>query len=231
MSGEITLTATLHRPAYQAMPTPQQAYLLLKATPTAAASGKGSQPVNFSLVVDRSGSMAGEKLRHLKAAAKLIVHCLVPAVKILPTATLPPIVPTNTPVKTLAPTSSPAPSRRTTSTPTPEPVIQAGLGIWPLVAMACVVAFGFLGLGGIGLLGVVIRRSQQRPSPTPGRPLTSHRCPRCGAYHRYQAQFCPSCGYQLDQYTRAEQRPAGCTNCGHQLRAESKFCPRCGTRQ
>lgn len=78
MSGEITLTATLHRPVYQAMPTSQQAYLLLEATPTAAAPGTSSQPVNFSLVLDRSGSMAGEKLRHLKSAAKLVVHCLGP---------------------------------------------------------------------------------------------------------------------------------------------------------
>ncbi len=76
MPGEINLTATLHRQAYQTMPTPQQAYLLLDAMPTAAAPGLGSQPLNFSLVLDRSGSMAGEKLRHLKDAAKLVVESL-----------------------------------------------------------------------------------------------------------------------------------------------------------
>ena len=75
MAGEIQLTATLHRPAYQALNTPQQAYILIEAMPTSAAPGV-PQPVNFSLVLDRSGSMAGEKLRQMKAAANLIVDRL-----------------------------------------------------------------------------------------------------------------------------------------------------------
>jgi Ca-activated chloride channel family protein len=76
MAGELKFTASLHRPAYQAMPTPQQAYVLLEAMPTASAPGTGAQPVNFSLVLDRSGSMAGEKLHHMKEAAKLVVNRL-----------------------------------------------------------------------------------------------------------------------------------------------------------
>lgn len=76
MPGELNLTATLHRQAYQNMATPQQAYLLLDAMPTAAAPGLESQSLNFSLVLDRSGSMAGEKLRHLKDAAKLVMERL-----------------------------------------------------------------------------------------------------------------------------------------------------------
>lgn len=76
MAGELNLTTTLHRLIYQAMPTPQQAYILLEALPTAAAPGSGTQPVNFSLVLDRSGSMAGEKLRHMKEAASLVVDRL-----------------------------------------------------------------------------------------------------------------------------------------------------------
>lgn len=79
MAGEITLTATLHRGMYQAMPTPQQSYVLLEAMPSMTAPGVGSQQmVNFSLVLDRSGSMAGEKLRQLKAAAKIVVDRLGP---------------------------------------------------------------------------------------------------------------------------------------------------------
>ena len=78
MSGELNLSATLHRAAYQAMPTPQQAYLLLEAQPTAAAPGVGAQPLNFSLVLDRSGSMAGEKLRQLKEAARMVVDRMGP---------------------------------------------------------------------------------------------------------------------------------------------------------
>jgi Ca-activated chloride channel family protein len=63
---------------YQAMPTPQQAYVLVEAMPTPAAPGKVSQPVNFCLVLDRSGSMAGEKLHQLKDAAKLVIDRLGP---------------------------------------------------------------------------------------------------------------------------------------------------------
>ena len=78
MAGELSLTVTLHRPVYQALPTPQQAYVLLEGIPTAAAPGTSAQPVNFSLVLDRSGSMAGEKLRQLKAAAASIVDRMGP---------------------------------------------------------------------------------------------------------------------------------------------------------
>jgi Ca-activated chloride channel homolog len=78
MAGELNLQVTLHRPMYQAMPTPQQAYVLVEAMPTPSAPGTATQPVNFCLVLDRSGSMAGEKLRQLKEAAKLIVDRLGP---------------------------------------------------------------------------------------------------------------------------------------------------------
>ncbi len=76
MTGELNLTITLHRPYYQVMTAPQQAFVLLEAMPTSAAPGAATQPLNFSMVLDRSGSMAGEKLRQLKTAAKLIVERL-----------------------------------------------------------------------------------------------------------------------------------------------------------
>jgi Ca-activated chloride channel family protein len=76
MSGELKLSATPHRPAYPVLPTPQQAYVLLEAMPTELGSGAGSQPVNFCLVLDRSGSMAGEKLKCMKEAAALVVDRL-----------------------------------------------------------------------------------------------------------------------------------------------------------
>ena len=76
MAGEIKLIPQFHRPAYQVMDTPQQAFLLLEIQPTAAAPGTGSLPVNFCLVLDRSGSMAGDKLRQMKAAAQSIVDRL-----------------------------------------------------------------------------------------------------------------------------------------------------------
>jgi len=73
----LNMKVTLHRPVYKAMPTPQQAYILLEAIPAASASAK-TQAVNFCLVLDRSGSMAGEKLRHMKEAAKRVVDYLGP---------------------------------------------------------------------------------------------------------------------------------------------------------
>jgi len=76
MPVEIDLKATLHRQAYQTSSFLQQAYVLIDAIPTAAAPGVGTQPLNFSLVLDRSGSMAGEKLRQLKDAAKMVVDRL-----------------------------------------------------------------------------------------------------------------------------------------------------------
>lgn len=78
MAGEIDLKASFHRPIYEVMPNPQQAYLYLEAMPSGGAPITGSQAVNFSLVLDRSGSMAGEKLRQMKDAAKLIVDKMGP---------------------------------------------------------------------------------------------------------------------------------------------------------
>lgn len=77
MAGELKLTASLNRPVFEAMPNPQQAYLLIEAMPVQAAP-PAIQPVNISLVLDRSGSMAGEKLNQMKAAARLVVDSLGP---------------------------------------------------------------------------------------------------------------------------------------------------------
>lgn len=76
MAGELTLSATAHRPIYPSMPTPQQAYILLEAMPVAGPSSGSAQAVNLCMVLDRSGSMAGEKLRYLKEAARLVVDRL-----------------------------------------------------------------------------------------------------------------------------------------------------------
>jgi len=78
MAGEIALTATLHRTAYQTMAVPQQAFVLLEAVPTQASTPGAAQQVNFCLALDRSGSMAGEKMANMKAAAKTVVDRLGP---------------------------------------------------------------------------------------------------------------------------------------------------------
>ena len=76
MAGELNLTATLHRSAYQVMSTAQQAYLLLTTETAVVAPVASAQLVNFGLVLDHSGSMGGEKLRQLKTAAKLLIDRL-----------------------------------------------------------------------------------------------------------------------------------------------------------
>jgi len=78
MSGELSLVATPHRPVYPALATPQQAYVLIEVLPLSIAPGIDAQPVNLSLVLDRSGSMSGAKLRAMKDAAKLVVDRLGP---------------------------------------------------------------------------------------------------------------------------------------------------------
>ncbi len=75
MSGEIAVNVTSNRIQFSSMPTPQKAYLLIEAMPTAAAPSMQAA-INFCLVLDRSGSMAGEKLTNMKAAAHLIIDRL-----------------------------------------------------------------------------------------------------------------------------------------------------------
>jgi Ca-activated chloride channel homolog len=78
MPGELNLTAQLHKACYEVVPSPQQAYVLFEIMPTAAAPGI-SQALNFSLVLDRSGSMAGNRMNQMKQAAKLVVDRLGPS--------------------------------------------------------------------------------------------------------------------------------------------------------
>lgn len=75
----LSLRVTPHRPVYPVLTSPQQAYILLEALPGEDSASRPAQPVNFCLVLDRSGSMAGEKLRALKEAACQVVDRLGPA--------------------------------------------------------------------------------------------------------------------------------------------------------
>jgi Ca-activated chloride channel homolog len=94
----LSLLSTPHRPLYHTLPSPQQAYILLEVlpdeeTPRLAAPGSAGlasgklkrgfgvqsfQSLNFCLVLDRSGSMAGEKLRAMKEAGGMVVDRLGP---------------------------------------------------------------------------------------------------------------------------------------------------------
>jgi Ca-activated chloride channel family protein len=75
MAGEIQLRQTLARPYLPATQTPQVAYVLIEIVPTAAAANI-QMPVNVAFVLDHSGSMRGNKLRAMKAAAGLALDRL-----------------------------------------------------------------------------------------------------------------------------------------------------------
>ena len=75
MAGDIQLRQTLARPYLPATQTPQVAYVLIEIVPTAVAANV-QMPVNVSFVLDRSGSMRGNKLRGMKAAVSLALDRL-----------------------------------------------------------------------------------------------------------------------------------------------------------
>lgn len=77
MAGEVSLKVQLNKNQFPVMGTPQLAYILIEAMPTAVLANV-QMPINFSLVLDHSGSMSGQKLTDMKAAAKLAVDQMTP---------------------------------------------------------------------------------------------------------------------------------------------------------
>ncbi|MCG8352325.1 MAG: VWA domain-containing protein [Chloroflexales bacterium] len=77
MTGEVNLRATLARPFLAATNTPQVAYLLLEIQPTQVIA-QVRMPVNVSFVLDRSGSMKGEKIERVRRATSLVLDLLGP---------------------------------------------------------------------------------------------------------------------------------------------------------
>lgn len=75
MAGEIQLRQTLARPYLPATQTPQVAYVLIEIIPTAVTASV-QMPVNVAFVLDRSGSMRGNKLRAMKQAVGLALDRL-----------------------------------------------------------------------------------------------------------------------------------------------------------
>lgn len=75
MADPVTLTCTWGRTPLPAGATPQAAYLLVEAQPGAASE---AVPLNFCLVLDRSGSMQGNKLAAMKDATKRLIDTLTP---------------------------------------------------------------------------------------------------------------------------------------------------------
>jgi Ca-activated chloride channel family protein len=75
MPGEIQLRQTLARPYLPAAQTPQVAYVLVEIIPTAVTANV-QMPVNVAFVLDRSGSMRGNKLRAMQQAVGLALDRL-----------------------------------------------------------------------------------------------------------------------------------------------------------
>lgn len=75
MNTGVTLTCTWGRAPLVASASPQVAYLLVEVQGSAVAE---KAPLNFCLVLDRSGSMQGAKLAALKEATKRVIDTLTP---------------------------------------------------------------------------------------------------------------------------------------------------------
>ncbi len=78
MANDLTLTCRLNKASLPVINTQQLVYVLIEAVP-----GEGmaqvQMPLNLSLVLDKSGSMSGNKIQNLREAAKLVVDRLGPA--------------------------------------------------------------------------------------------------------------------------------------------------------
>ncbi|MBK9944987.1 MAG: VWA domain-containing protein [Kouleothrix sp.] len=75
MAGEVNLRATLARPFLSVTGTPQVAYLLVEALPSQVVA-QVRMPVNVSFVLDRSGSMKGDKIERVRRATARALELL-----------------------------------------------------------------------------------------------------------------------------------------------------------
>lgn len=77
MTNELSLTCRLNKASLPVMTTQQLVYVLIEALP-GAGMAQVQMPLNLSLVLDKSGSMQGKKIKNLREAAKLVVDRLGP---------------------------------------------------------------------------------------------------------------------------------------------------------
>ena len=77
MSGEVALIHEVGRAHMPLSDTGQVAYVLIEASPTERMA-QVRMPLNFSLVLDHSGSMRGKKLASVKEAVQMVIDRLSP---------------------------------------------------------------------------------------------------------------------------------------------------------
>jgi Ca-activated chloride channel family protein len=77
MPGEVNLKMNLNKTRFPVTGARQLAYVLVEATPSQAMATV-QMPLNLSLVLDKSGSMAGTKIADLRTAAKMAIDQLTP---------------------------------------------------------------------------------------------------------------------------------------------------------
>ncbi|HUP27440.1 MAG TPA: VWA domain-containing protein [Chloroflexia bacterium] len=77
MAGQLTLQPRLSRSIVPVMNTSQLVYCLLELRPADTLT-QGSLPLNLCLVLDRSGSMSGQKIDSLREATSLVLDMLQP---------------------------------------------------------------------------------------------------------------------------------------------------------
>ena len=77
MNNHVSLSSRLNKANLPVMNTQQLVYVLVEAAPSASVQAV-QMPLNLALVLDKSGSMQGEKIQNLRAAAKLVVDRLGP---------------------------------------------------------------------------------------------------------------------------------------------------------
>lgn len=75
MANEVTLSCRLNKAQLPVMNTQQLVYVQINASP-GADMAKVQMPLNLSLVLDKSGSMQGQKIQNLRDAAKRVVDRL-----------------------------------------------------------------------------------------------------------------------------------------------------------
>jgi Ca-activated chloride channel family protein len=77
MANDVNLSCRLNKASLPVMSTQQLVYVLIEAMP-GAGMAQVQMPLNLSLVLDKSGSMQGQKIENLRQAAKLVVERLGP---------------------------------------------------------------------------------------------------------------------------------------------------------